>query len=140
MRFAETVLQPFGCQVELKKFQPDTLPALYTLNSNAGFMRSVDQSREVSDELWDSVLDSVAEPFRQTARAQLCLNFHNPLVRRLATLQHSDLLSQSLQMLYVQSLLLGHYPLRAMETSILTDGLIKLIDSAVGSQGDSHNV
>ncbi len=140
VRFAETVLQPFGCQVELKKFQPDTLPALYTLNSNAGFMRSVDQSREVSDELWDSVLDSVAEPFRQTARAQLCLNFHNPLVRRLATLQHSDLLSQSLQMLYVQSLLLGHYPLRAMETSILTDGLIKLIDSAVGSQGDSHNV
>ena len=134
LQFAESVLEPFGCSVQLKKFQPTTLPALYTLNSQGGFMRSVDQSREVSDELWGSILESVSSSKKEEASAQLCLNFENPLVVRLSQLKDQPLLSEAIKMLYVQSLLLGHYPLRAQETNVLSDGLIHLIDAAVNNQ------
>ena len=134
LEFAEETLQAYGCKVELKRFEPQTLPALYTLNSDGGFLRSIDQSRDVSDDLWDSVLESVAEPQFTAARAQLCLNFNNPLIERLIKLNNKELPGQSLEMLYVQSLLLGHYPLRSTETSILTHGLIHLIDAAIGSE------
>ena len=43
-----------------------------------------------------------------------------------------SLRSEAIKMLYVQSLLLGHYPLRARETNVLSEGLINLIDAAVG--------
>jgi len=117
----------FDCSVKLKKFQPETLTSLYTLNSQSGFLRSVDQSREVADELWDSILDSVSSPKKAEARAQLCLNFENPVVVRLSTLQDRALQAEAIKMLYVQSLLLGHYPLRSQETSVLSEGLINLI-------------
>ena len=131
VRFAESVLEPFGCAVQLKRFQPNTLPALYTLNSQGGFMRSVDQSREVSDELWDSILESVSSAKKDEASAQLCLNYENSLVTRLSELKDENLSAEAIKMLYVQSLLLGHYPLRAQETSVLSEGLIHLIDAAV---------
>ena len=134
VRFAEEVLAPFGCMVQLKRFQPKTLPSLYTLNSEAGFLRSVDQSKELSDDLWGSILDSVSSPQQDNARAQLCLNFENPVIVKLASLQDQNLLAESLKMLYVQSLLLGHYPLQAQETNILSEGLINLIDAAMGNK------
>jgi len=64
----------------------------------------------------------------------LCLNYRNSLIVRLASVKNESLLSEALKMLYVQSLLLGHYPLRAQETTVLTDGLIHLIDAAVGGE------
>lgn len=134
VQFASSVLEPFGCTVQLKRFDPDTLPALYTLNKQAGFLRSVDQSKEVADELWGSILESVASSHQSNANAQLCLNYRNPLVVRLSTLKNQELLAQTIQMLYVQSLLLGHYPLRALETNVLNDGLIHLINAAVKNE------
>lgn len=131
LQFAEQVMEPFGCSVCLKRFEPVSLPALYTLNSESGFLRSVDQSKEVSDELWDSILDSVAAPKEDLAKAQLCLNFDNPVVVKLAALSDRDLLAEAIKMLYVQSLLLGHYPLRSLETNVLSEGLINLIEAAV---------
>ena len=132
LRFAEAVLEPFECSVQLKRFQPAMLPALYTHNSQAGFMRAVDQAREVSDEMWDSVLSGVSSNKQSSSKAQLCLNFDNSLVQRLSKVDDQGLLGEAIKMLYVQSLLLGHYPLRAKETDVLSGGLIHLIDAALG--------
>lgn len=134
VEFAKSVMEPFDCTVVLKKFQPEGLTSLYTLNSQSGFLRSVDQSREVADELWDSILESVAMPKKDQAKAQLCLNFQNPVVIRLSTLKDQALQAEAIKMLYVQSLLLGHYPLRSKETNVLSEGLINLIDAAVKNQ------
>ena len=40
-------------------------------------------------------------------------------------------LARAIQMLYVQSLLLGHHPLSAREMALLNDGLLGLIDSSL---------
>jgi len=57
------------------------------LSANANFLRSVEQSKEVSDELWSSVLHSLTERRSADLYAQLCFNFTNPLVRKIAGLR-----------------------------------------------------
>src|SRR5262249_26335800 len=80
IKAADVVLQPFKCAADVKKFQPAEVPALYSTDSNAEFLRSVEQTREVADSLWSSVLGSVAGRGKAGPYAQLCFNFHNPLV------------------------------------------------------------
>jgi molecular chaperone HtpG len=134
VKAADLVLQPFKCSAEIRKFRPAELPALYSTNSDAGFLRSVEQSKEVADELWSSVLDNLADGRGRDAYAQLCFNYHNSLVRKLARLGNRTLLQRSIQMLYVQALLLGHHPLNAKEMALLNDGLIGLIESGVAAE------
>ncbi len=140
VQLGNVVLQKFKCSAEIRKFHPETLPTLYTVNEAANFLRSIDQSREQADELWGGVLDSIAESASAGANAQLCLNYNNPLIRRLATLDDRELVKQSLEMLYVQALLLGHYPLRGGEMQLLGSGLLNMIDSVVASKQKDKDV
>jgi molecular chaperone HtpG len=133
IKFADVVLQPFRCEVEIKKFWPQELPALYSTNADAEFQRSLLQSKSVSNSVWSSVLDNLATTPQQPY-AQLCFNFHNPLIQKLVNLEDKNLLQLSLQMLYVQALLLGHQPLNAQEMGLLNSGLLGLIEWGVNAQ------
>jgi molecular chaperone HtpG len=133
IRLADTALQPFQCSAQLKKFQPVQLPALYTTNDSATFLRSVEQSKEVADELWSSVLDQIADEPAALALSQLCLNYSNPLVRRLSAIAGRKLVQLTVKMLYVQALLMGHYPLKAKEMQLLNDGLLALIEQSLNA-------
>lgn len=131
VKLADLALQPFRCTAQIKKFEPSQLPALYTINDAANFLRSVEQSKEVADELWSGVLDGVAEIPASSSMAQLCLNYKNPLIRKMARLGDRRRLQRAIEMLYVQALLLGHYPLKAQEMRLLNDGLLALIEQGI---------
>ena len=100
-------------------------------------MRSIEQAKELSDDLWSSVLENVSDSKEGTGQAMLCLNYNNPLARKLTTIQDRALLRNSMQMLYVQALLLGHYSLQSKETDVLNRGLIELINAAVENSSGS---
>lgn len=134
VKAADLVLQPFKCSAEIRKFRPAELPALYSTSHDAGFLRSVEQSKEIADALWSSVLDNLAEKHGRDVYAQLCFNYNNPLIRRLAGLTNRTLLQRSIQMLYVQALLLGHHPLNAKEMTLLNEGLLGLIEWGVQAE------
>ena len=134
MNLADQVLQPYRCRVEIKRFEPMQLPTLYTTNDAATFLRSVEQSQEIADDLWSGVLDRIAETPSADATAQLCLNYNNPLIRKIARLKSHVLTQRSVEMLYVQALLLGHYPLKSKEMNLLSEGLLGLIELGVNSQ------
>lgn len=131
VRLANLVLQPFGCAAEIKKFEPADLPTLYTTNEAANFLRSIDQTKDVSDDLWSGVLDRIAEAPASGAAAQLCFNYSNPLIRQLAQVEDRTLTQRTVEMLYVQALLLGHIPLKSRETRLLSDGLLGLIQYVI---------
>ncbi|PHR91898.1 MAG: HSP90 family protein [Blastopirellula sp.] len=133
------VLQPYQCSVDVRKYEPANLPTLYTINEAGTFMRSIDQTKDMANDLWSGVLDSISESQVSIANAQLCLNYHNPLVRRLAGLKDRELLRRALEMLYVQALLLGHYPLKAAEMKLLSSGLLGLIEQAVDKQQEEES-
>lgn len=131
VRLADLILQPFKCAAEIKKFEPTDLPTLYTTNEAASFLRSIEQSKDISNELWSGVLDRIAETPAAGAAAQLCFNFSNPLIQQLVQLTDRTLIQRTVEMLYVQALLLGHFPLKAQETRLLSDGLLGLIEYVV---------
>ena len=135
IRQADNALEPFHCATEIRKFAPAELPALYSTSSDALFHRSIEMSKDVLDGLWSSVLDSLAGGLEGARDAQLCFNYNNRLIRKISRLQDETLLRLSVQMLYVQSLLLSHRPLNSKEMSLLSDGLIGLIEWGVDSSG-----
>lgn len=128
---AGSVLNPLRCGAEIKTFEPAEMPALYTVDSGANYLRSVEQSREIADGLWSSILDSVAPRLAGAADSLLCFNYASPLVRKLVQLRDEPLLRRMIEMLYVQALLLGHHPLSAKEMRLLNDGLIGLIEWSI---------
>lgn len=128
VKLADVVLQKYKCGAEAKKFAPVDLPTLYTANESASFLRNVDQSKEQTDELWSGIIEGVSQQAGKDAYSQLVLNYHNPLIKRLAGIEDRELLSRIIEILYLQSLLSGHYPLAKGEQRILGNGLLELIE------------
>ena len=104
------------------------MPALFTAGESATFLRSVDQSKEQADELWGGILDNVAQAAGAAGYAQFVLNYNNALIRKLTCVKEETLLARIIEILYLQSLLLGHYPLSTNERLILSTGLLGLLD------------
>eukprot|EP00913_Durusdinium_trenchii_P008905 g8371.t1 len=119
LKLVDITLQPFQCAGDVKRFQPQDLPTLLTTNEEANFLRSVDQSKDVADAMWSGVLDNLSEETMHSAYAELCLNYGNPLIERLSRLHNRDVVRRAIELLYVQALLMGHFPLRAREMKIL---------------------
>jgi molecular chaperone HtpG len=136
-RLADATLQRYKCAVNLAKFRPVEMPALYVTNKNADFLRSAETAQEVADDLWTGVLGSLTEDVA-SVYARLHLNYQNPLVRRISALADRQAQRRCVEMLYVQSLLLGHFPLKQEEMKLINQGLLGLIDWALGARGDGH--
>ena len=129
---ADRVLRPFRCRAEAKKFLPEDLPALYSTSREGRFYRSLEQSREASGPLWSGVLGGLGRGRAEAEAAQLCFNFRNPLVRKLAASRDRGRLARAVEMLYVQALLLGHHPLSGREMAALNRGILALIEDCTG--------
>jgi molecular chaperone HtpG len=63
------------------------------------------------------------------------LNFKNPVVRRLASVEDDDAVELALSLLYVHALLLSHQPLRAAEQQLLPTAIMGFIEWGLGAQG-----
>lgn len=128
LEVANEVLEPFKCLAEIRTFSPGELPALYNASREALFKRTIETTKEVTDSFWSSVLDEVGSGYEDDSLAQLCLNHRNPVVYKLARMRDEKLLRLSIQILYVQAILLSHRPLNTKEMSILNDGLLAFIE------------
>ncbi|MFL5340793.1 MAG: HSP90 family protein, partial [Gemmataceae bacterium] len=128
LRTADAALQPFRCAADAKKYLPKELPALYSIDREGKFLRSLEQTKEIANPLMKGVLENISRRKKHHGpAAQLLFNFHNPLVQRLTTVRDRSLVMRSVQMLYIQALLLGHHPLSSKEMALLNDGLLALI-------------
>lgn len=130
-RFADLVLQAMKCRVELVRFRPTLLPALYVVNEDGMFLRSLEQSREVADELWRGVLDNFSQEVAPRSYSRLFLNYDNDLVRQIVVLADRSGQQRCIEMLYIQALLLGHFPLGPKESRLLNDGLSGILQWAL---------
>ena len=134
-RLADMTLQRFKCAVEIAKFLPSDLPSLYVTDANADFIRSVEQAQDVTEGVWNDMLGELTRDV-PSSYARLYLNYSNPLIQRICQLGQSDGQRRSVEMIYIQALLLGHFPLKKSEVKLLNKGLLGLLDWAVGGQAD----
>ena len=139
LQVATAVLTGFKVRPDGKRFLPEELPVLYVAGDDATFLRTVDQTKESTEGHWTSMLGSIAEVADGDDWARLYINVANPLIRRLARLDDEEAMRLAIQMLYVQSLLLGHHPLTAQEMSLLNVGLLDLIAWGLDQQHSPLN-
>lgn len=123
-----SVLYPYDCRVVLKGFSPYQLASLYTLSSEAELKRDINKSKENSSGLFDSMLDAFGEELDNSAFAVLYLNCENHLIKKLSEIADEEKLSVYAQILYVQSLIAGGFPVHSSEMNIMNQNLIKLIE------------
>ncbi|MEU6716618.1 HSP90 family protein [Nonomuraea sp. NPDC046802] len=127
---AAKALDPLGCQVVLRDFDPASLPALYLTSRAAEHHANLREARDAGDELWADVLGAL-ERTVAADRPRLVLNHRNPLVRRVLGLADMTLAATAVESLYGMALLHGHHPLRPADTAALNRSFLGLLDWAV---------
>lgn len=131
IKAADVILQPFGCGAELRKFRPESMPAIYFKNEEMDYIRSLGRSKDVADELWGGIIDNLSQEAMRTAYATICFNYNNPLMQKALLVRDQPTLTALVRMLYVQSLLLGRHSLQQAELNMLTGGLHYFIEKII---------
>lgn len=134
---ARTALDPLGCDVILRAFHPVSVPALYLDSRGARQERSRADTAAGADDLWSEILGAL----QTTApRAQLVLNHHSAVVRRLSRINDRAFLKTAVESLYGQALLLTHRPLRPADTALLNRAFGEFLswatERAAGTAGE----
>ncbi|UQZ34810.1 HSP90 family protein [Paenibacillus sp. PK3_47] len=138
VRLADSVLQKFRCQVQLRRFKPEEIPVLYTLSEESAQWRVLEATKEVSTDALSSVLGSLGAALQETAYATLYFNLNNPVIERAFRPAHRAMLPSIVEMLYCNALMMGHYPMNRQEMALLNKGIIQFIDwgmTAIHSTG-----
>jgi molecular chaperone HtpG len=137
---AQRAMNPLGCEVLLRSFEPSVMPAMYLLDRDAAFRGSLRDTRDRADPLWAGVLDALDAGARDV-RPQLVLNYRNPLVRRVTVLPDPGLVAIAVEALYGQALMLGYHPVRPADAALLNRSFLGLLDRAVpGGPGGPGSV
>ncbi|MFQ4147628.1 HSP90 family protein [Arthrobacter sp. LAPM80] len=131
---ATAVLKAFDIQVTVRSFAPGDVAALYLADDSVlrGMQRS--SARRVASSLWSGVLAkaekslaAAAELNNALAKATVCVNWENPLVRTLAHSSDDAVFNRTIRLLYVQAMLAAHLPLGVAQRSLLTESLGDLV-------------
>lgn len=128
MLTAKTVLSTHHCKPEIKKFEPDNLPMLYYMSDAVDRDRTIRSTMNQTNPLWNNVLGNFLGDVSQSHYSVLCFNFNNPVVQRLMNIDNPELLSNLLQVLYVNALMLGHHPVNGKEMYLFNNNILHLVD------------
>jgi len=135
---ATLALQASHVEVSTRAFEPVDLPGLSVIDPEV--IRRIERQRtaESTTPVWSRVLggvDALLEQRREQSAsapsARLCLNWANPLVRRLAELDDLVVFDRTVRLLHVQSLLAAHRPLGPDDRRMLTTALDDIVQLSV---------
>ncbi|MFI5805612.1 HSP90 family protein [Streptomyces sp. NPDC051561] len=124
---ARARLDPLGCDVVLRGFQPVTLPGLFLDDRQARHERDRADAEAGADDLWAGILGALRG---SVPRARLVLNHNNPLVRKISAIPDAELAGTAVESLYGQALLMSQRPLRPVDTSLLNRAFLGLLEWA----------
>jgi molecular chaperone HtpG len=127
LRLAGEVLQPFECTPEIRSFLPYELAALYNADPETLFKRSINETKEVAEGFWSSVLDEMAFGMAESF-ARLCFNYRNPVVHKIARISDEKLMRHAIELLYVHAVLFSHRPLNGKEMGLLNSGVLGFLE------------
>lgn len=128
---ANLTLRKFDCEADIKRYKPNQLPIFYTLNENARIFRDIARSKEKSSKLFLEMLNAFANEIKDDYFSKIYFNIDNNLVKELLKIKDKEKLSVCIEILYVQSLLLGRFPLRNNEMEVMNTGILKMIEWGV---------
>lgn len=119
------LLNPFGCICKLKHFTPTDTPVIFVAGEKITGPKKINERANPLA----AVLGAFA-PKLQTIPT-LCLNIDNELVQVLLGIKDEIVFESIVHILYIQSLLLGKYPVNDDEMSLFNESLYRLIIMSV---------
>ncbi len=119
----------FDCELELKQYLPEEIPAIFHLSQETLRNRDLNQIKDNSNALWSSVTDSLFQE-TQSYRSKLFLNFKNPIVQKILQDQKGQE-RLFLETVYINAMLMGHYPLNQMELDAMNRNLLLLLNKTL---------
>lgn len=131
LNHAENALETHRCGISLKSFSPGSLQALYIQGDDTVFYETMNA---------DS-LSGFFEGFdfgeeQETGGSRLYLNSNNSFIRSLGQVKDAEFAQTIIQVIYIQSLLAGHYTVEGKELELMNRSLQKLMEYAL--QGGSQ--
>ncbi|MBC2104709.1 HSP90 family protein [Listeria booriae] len=119
----------FDVTVEMKHFEPTTLPVIFIHSAATQSSRELERAKEESNAVFSDILASIQQEQAPAPLAHLYLNLDNPLIKRLFTSNKTaETLTVIVNVLYIQALLLGHYPLKKAEMDLMNKNMIHILE------------
>lgn len=113
------LLKPFGCICKLKHFTPVDTPVIFIAGEK------VTPKKDIKANPLNSVLGAFTP--KKQSEPTLCMNIDNELVNLLISMEDPIVFEAIIHILYIQSLLLGKYPVNNEEMNLFNESLYKLI-------------
>lgn len=125
--YAERGLENFHCGVSFKRFSPASLQALFVQGEDALFSETMD------DNSFSGFFEGFdfGETEETEDRNMLYLNSENSFIQSLCQVQDAEFACNIIQVIYIQSLLAGHYTLGGAEMEIMNKSLQWLMEYAL---------
>ncbi|WP_075201429.1 HSP90 family protein [Leucobacter japonicus] len=134
---ARELLEDDDCDVLVRTFAPDTVPAILLRDSDGEHRRALDRERRATPDLWGGLLDAFAETNAGTRRTRtLVLNDASPVARRLLAAPGGAVFAAGLRSLYLSAVMLAGEGLRASESASLSDALGVLLDASLADASE----
>lgn len=115
------LLKPMGCVCQLKYFTPADTPVIFVASEKI----NPEKAKSANNPL-NSVLGAF-KPKVQKTTPTLCMNANNELILKLTEIKEVVVFESIVNILYIQSLLLGKYPVNDEGMNLFNESLYRLI-------------
>ena len=131
---ANRLLKNYDCRAELKYFSPANQPTFYLMDEKIMLKRQIAASRSQADSMFFQMLDAFTAEIPNDTAAVLYFNYNNPLVRKLAAQEREADLKILVEILYVQALQIGGFPLHNNELGMLNRNILILMERGLSDE------
>lgn len=124
-----SMMAEFDTDVLIKHFEPKDLPIIFIHYTATQELRELERAVEETNSVFSDILESIQKEQEPAPLAHLYLNLDNELIKRLFTSGKTvKELSVIVNVLYIQALLLGHYPLKRKEMVLMNQNMLRILE------------
>ena len=125
---ADRILRTYDCRAELKYFSPVNQPTFYLMDEKVLLKRRIAEARRQAHSMFFNMLDAFSAEIGNDRAAVLYFNYDNPLVKKLAECGSEEDIKLFVEILYVQALQIGGFPLHNNELGMLNRNILNLME------------
>ncbi|EAG2018569.1 TPA: HSP90 family protein [Listeria monocytogenes] len=124
-----SMMVEFDTDMLIKHFEPKDLPIIFIHSTATQELRELERAVEETSSVFSDILESIQKEQEPAPLAHLYLNLDNELIKRLFTSEKTvKELSVIVKVLYIQALLLGHYPLKRKEMVLMNQNMLRILE------------
>jgi molecular chaperone HtpG len=135
---ANLVLKKQYCKAQVKSFEPSDTPAIYVANDEALNNKNIQNLSNAGNPFASTLQGFIKKP--EESMPTLCFNKFNPLIEDLVSLDDDKLFEAVINVLYVQALMLGNYPVNKKEMTVFNDAIYQLLIMGMSNFGQRLNI